>query len=160
MLSNTPKSSIRIISVGGKPNMDPFFSKFWTTQWLQSKQPQLTRILVMPLNWTCQYFGRASWGSNQTYPKIMSHLAHWRTLWRTAICYHSGVLPVSPGVGSALQRRCAMAGIDRIAPMALPLGMWRAKDPSSNRPAGAEHRAERASRTYVPFIRRDTIRIT
>jgi hypothetical protein len=76
---------------------------------------------------------------------------------------------VSPGVGSALQRRCAVVGIgrdrpDRVGGFAAPC--WACggpRIPAPNpiaRPEQSTGPDVRRVPTYVPVIRRDTIRIT
>jgi hypothetical protein len=64
-----PDSSQQIISVGRKPNSaDQFLPKFWQVQWPWSKRQELTNFLVVPSFWSCQNFGWANLGSNQTHP--------------------------------------------------------------------------------------------
>lgn len=70
-----PQMLICGMLIGYKPNWDPtILPKNWYVLWLQSKQHYHTKILVMPLLWLCQNFGRASWGTNQTAPYTLLQL--------------------------------------------------------------------------------------
>lgn len=64
------------VAVGCEPNKRFVLPKFWMVQWPQTKHQQATKILAMPTVWSCQYFGGACLGSNQTRHVLTSNFIY------------------------------------------------------------------------------------